>query len=107
MITPASTFPDRTASSIPENFISTLFFASGKASENKKFAVVYFPGIAIERFGIKDLGLRISDLEISNGPTPKPKALPEFNKIYLSVKYARSEEHTSELQSPDHLVCRL
>src|SRR5258708_31890711 len=22
-------------------------------------------------------------------------------------KYARSEEHTSELQSPDHLVCRL
>src|SRR5947208_9570069 len=23
------------------------------------------------------------------------------------VGYARSEEHTSELQSPDHLVCRL
>src|SRR5207244_6302183 len=23
------------------------------------------------------------------------------------VRYARSEEHTSELQSPDHLVCRL
>src|SRR5258708_16774150 len=23
------------------------------------------------------------------------------------VKYLRSEEHTSELQSPDHLVCRL
>src|SRR5258708_25829764 len=22
-------------------------------------------------------------------------------------RYARSEEHTSELQSPDHLVCRL
>src|SRR5258708_26411571 len=25
----------------------------------------------------------------------------------LSVLTARSEEHTSELQSPDHLVCRL
>src|SRR5258708_32541742 len=25
----------------------------------------------------------------------------------LFVKNARSEEHTSELQSPDHLVCRL
>src|SRR5258708_29976952 len=25
----------------------------------------------------------------------------------LLVKYGRSEEHTSELQSPDHLVCRL
>src|SRR5258708_38135939 len=23
------------------------------------------------------------------------------------IKYKRSEEHTSELQSPDHLVCRL
>src|SRR5258708_25208066 len=25
----------------------------------------------------------------------------------FAVKYDRSEEHTSELQSPDHLVCRL
>src|SRR5207244_4670057 len=25
----------------------------------------------------------------------------------LAVERARSEEHTSELQSPDHLVCRL
>src|SRR5258708_27734606 len=24
-----------------------------------------------------------------------------------SFRYVRSEEHTSELQSPDHLVCRL
>src|SRR5438552_14924396 len=24
-----------------------------------------------------------------------------------NVKWSRSEEHTSELQSPDHLVCRL
>src|SRR5258708_31971755 len=25
----------------------------------------------------------------------------------MNVKHRRSEEHTSELQSPDHLVCRL
>src|SRR5947208_16509474 len=25
----------------------------------------------------------------------------------LAVEHVRSEEHTSELQSPDHLVCRL
>src|SRR5258708_7885662 len=30
---------------------------------------------------------------------PRRKSVPEFPK--------RSEEHTSELQSPDHLVCRL
>src|SRR5258708_31292510 len=42
----------------------------------------------------------------------------EFTKYYISGSYdrdngilqvnpVRSEEHTSELQSPDHLVCRL
>src|SRR5947208_5280532 len=31
-------------------------------------------------------------------------ALADWNKIALNP---RSEEHTSELQSPDHLVCRL
>ena len=42
--------------------------------------------------------------------------LAEFRKSKLAILYntqtegtdkARSEEHTSELQSPDHLVCRL
>src|SRR5438552_14805020 len=27
--------------------------------------------------------------------------------VTLDVEHERSEEHTSELQSPDHLVCRL
>src|SRR5258708_19794249 len=35
----------------------------------------------------------------------------EFHRFLLpvqsSVRRRRSEEHTSELQSPDHLVCRL
>src|SRR5258708_5516476 len=30
-----------------------------------------------------------------------------FEILLLKVEYVRSEEHTSELQSPDHLVCRL
>src|SRR5258708_14566020 len=42
-------------------------------------------------------------------------ALPELRKAIADVavviddmgKIKRSEEHTSELQSPDHLVCRL
>src|SRR5258708_8867161 len=33
------------------------------------------------------------------------KCAPARTKV--SAPYARSEEHTSELQSPDHLVCRL
>src|SRR5258708_12140652 len=31
----------------------------------------------------------------------------EFLDLPLSTHDLRSEEHTSELQSPDHLVCRL
>src|SRR5207244_5537447 len=30
-----------------------------------------------------------------------------FDWTYSGKKIPRSEEHTSELQSPDHLVCRL
>src|SRR5258708_37537346 len=30
-----------------------------------------------------------------------------FNSGFYAWHYDRSEEHTSELQSPDHLVCRL
>src|SRR5207244_10359180 len=34
-------------------------------------------------------------------------ALFDFDKFSLRPDAERSEEHTSELQSPDHLVCRL
>src|SRR5947208_9291911 len=34
-------------------------------------------------------------------------ASPEIRRLRLGNAPARSEEHTSELQSPDHLVCRL
>src|SRR5258708_29561509 len=32
---------------------------------------------------------------------------PEFQRELVMALASRSEEHTSELQSPDHLVCRL
>src|SRR5258708_30989707 len=31
----------------------------------------------------------------------------DYEPVGVLVKPTRSEEHTSELQSPDHLVCRL
>src|SRR5258708_10643020 len=33
--------------------------------------------------------------------------LGEFSSSFSRLSVWRSEEHTSELQSPDHLVCRL
>src|SRR5258708_27266781 len=45
------------------------------------------------------------------GPTPSssgsPSALRDFAADREAGVGVRSEEHTSELQSPDHLVCRL
>src|SRR5258708_22120679 len=38
----------------------------------------------------------------------RARSTSEFiSKLEVCVQEARSEEHTSELQSPDHLVCRL
>src|SRR5258708_26333286 len=40
---------------------------------------------------------------------PKRGEIPRHERFYYLelLQRARSEEHTSELQSPDHLVCRL
>src|SRR5207244_11060469 len=50
--------------------------------------------------------LALSGLTASPPPpataTPLPHPSPTRER-----RHARSEEHTSELQSPDHLVCRL
>src|SRR5438552_14991203 len=40
-------------------------------------------------------------------PACRPNLAPVAPTVPPSLALARSEEHTSELQSPDHLVCRL
>src|SRR5258708_18082568 len=40
-------------------------------------------------------------------PRPASQAKAWSRRKLLCFKRERSEEHTSELQSPDHLVCRL
>src|SRR5258708_20591962 len=37
----------------------------------------------------------------------EPRVLCTPGPVWASASARRSEEHTSELQSPDHLVCRL
>src|SRR3989449_2121307 len=46
---------------------------------------------------VRDLPQRELGVDVDNGFTPK----------YVTIKEKRSEEHTSELQSRLHLVCRL
>src|SRR5207244_10912861 len=50
--------------------------------------------------GLTGCGRRIVPVLAEQGD---PDAIPGL----IDVGFERSEEHTSELQSPDHLVCRL
>src|SRR5207244_5329604 len=40
-------------------------------------------------------------------PASAPRGAPPDRRAGRRTRTGRSEEHTSELQSPDHLVCRL
>src|SRR5258708_39632762 len=54
------------------------------------------------------LPIFIAHTAIRSSSVPlKSSALRKYSVPPLPVAYVRSEEHTSELQSPDHLVCRL
>src|SRR5258708_10532049 len=48
-----------------------------------------------------------AEFEIHRGELSSAAALIEEADAISEATGSRSEEHTSELQSPDHLVCRL
>src|SRR5258708_12306593 len=52
----------------------------------------------------------LKDFPLLNASNCERSARRDFKFVILNLKLktcGRSEEHTSELQSPDHLVCRL
>src|SRR5258708_27861660 len=52
----------------------------------------------------------LKDVRLGRGPHPvrhEPVPRQRHRLQRRDVRLRRSEEHTSELQSPDHLVCRL
>src|SRR5258708_27564162 len=51
-------------------------------------------------------GLRALTDNVS-GPGAQSRAVSFYTAVFGLGTSLRSEEHTSELQSPDHLVCRL
>src|SRR5258708_29185567 len=58
-------------------------------------------------WGLQECWRLMHTLRQSNSPTSTTSSVT-FRIFIQSRSYAcRSEEHTSELQSPDHLVCRL
>src|SRR5258708_9450051 len=60
------------------------------------------------------IGVQVQPSSPSNAgprePAPSPAPAEEHGEdrdVFSRAAGVRSEEHTSELQSPDHLVCRL
>src|SRR5258708_16514931 len=74
-------------------FPYTTLFRSRRARESRAHVAGRFSGGTRQRHGW-------SRLEAKNS-----RSAARRGKIVL--QRVRSEEHTSELQSPDHLVCRL
>src|SRR5258708_13900075 len=73
------------------------------------FVVFFFNDTATTEIYTLSLhdALPISDSVLALAPSRSnsSQAMPSLSRFNL--KFLRSEEHTSELQSPDHLVCRL
>src|SRR5207244_12369238 len=55
----------------------------------------------------RQLALNDFDTKLAEWLTAKPAGKRSRRGVVHAVLAKRSEEHTSELQSPDHLVCRL
>src|SRR2546430_5816299 len=57
--------------------------------------------------GSSGCGGRIVDGSLAAPPTDDPRARQTHTQDARGLRDGRSEEHTSELQSQSHLVCRL
>ena len=76
MMRPASNRSSSSAASIAENTSAVLSCAWGNARPRRKFAVVYFPGMAILSAPAATSSFAIVRFEISSGPQLRPSALP-------------------------------
>src|SRR2546422_11025485 len=89
---------------------TTLFRSHYKVSYNRPFTVSNGNTwlFTSETPMIRWLEANGYDLSYFSGvDTDRNGALITQHKIFMSVAHDRSEEHTSELQSRLHLVCRL
>src|SRR5438552_8387203 len=98
-------------------------FSNMTARENVAVAVLYgrrnihFPSLALQEAEriLSLVGMRSRNDASAGSLTVQEKKRLELARaiatgasvLLLDEVFARSEEHTSELQSPDHLVCRL
>src|SRR5207244_5896032 len=88
---------------------TTLFRSQGFVENLVRRSDLHYAAGVHDRDPVADLGehseiVRDYDEGSAHGGS---NALDQFENLGLDGHIDRSEEHTSELQSPDHLVCRL
>src|SRR2546426_7719649 len=95
---------------VPSHAISTTRdhteVASFEKVEVRPFADTMEPASPHERFEATSV-TRVSTKAVQPGVGMARSTLPGGKELRLSCMATRSEEHTSELQSPCNLVCRL
>src|SRR5258708_10114849 len=79
---------------------STLFpYTTLFRSNDEGWATIFVEWLKVSRLSAKDA---VFVLSVGGGNVEK-----NISPNLVTADGERSEEHTSELQSPDHLVCRL
>src|SRR5438552_14773816 len=67
-----------------------------------------FPYTTLFRSSSGSISDRYGESSTTSGtPSPHSSHRALIRSVSAGSMFTRSEEHTSELQSPDHLVCRL
>src|SRR5207244_7507962 len=99
--------PSRALSPFPTRRSSDLRDLYARFRENPGFqqtrALIRLMRIVTSRLWASGEAERKSLISVHDFDLNDQEALSEFRQINPTL---RSEEHTSELQSPDHLVCR-
>src|SRR5690625_6667159 len=89
--------------SLLRRYTALLFFFLLGALHSLSFAAQPLPTAVLPYVQLITLTLLIYQLNIR--PTARARLAPAF--FFALGNFLRSEEHTSELQSRGHLVCRL
>src|SRR5690606_39646876 len=89
----------------------TTLFRSGSMATQKKVYIGkgkhFYPKTNIGEFLIEAYDLKVGDKILITGPTTGAKETIVTSMMVADSLAERSEEHTSELQSRENLVCRL
>src|SRR5207244_10876684 len=88
-------------------FPYTTLFRSTAVRNSRRFMVASLsvPGVHTDAWLYPRLGARLRENRASIARLNAGRS-PGW-RLVTQLPSSRSEEHTSELQSPDHLVCRL